>query len=379
MELPFRFEPHTLTREALDLILTWAFRNGASDVCIGTGMPIMVGIAGRKIPVVRRRIARYEIASVLNAIYERDATAIIGGQNSLPFSYEIPSGDTRLRYRVNAGGCDDGGRDGLMAVFRIIPSLPPSVESLEIEPELMRGFFPSRGLVLVTGKTGSGKTTLLAAVVRHILETTDKAVFTYESPVEFVYQELDSLKGIIFQVEIPRHLKSYADAVRDSLRNAPDVVLIGEARDAETIRGVVEEVKTGHTVYTTLHTDSVVGTVPRMLDVFPHHERDMQKNQIFEALRLIVHQRLAPGASGGKRVALREYIHVTPEIREAAFRAGVEDISGVMRKFLPKYGRSIFDAAMEAYRRGQITAETFEYISSDEGIGFNEIADKDIP
>jgi defect-in-organelle-trafficking protein DotB len=362
-ERPFDIEPPSVTKEVLDRLLVWAYERRASDVYVGSGMPVVVAIDGRKQAVTARRLSGMEIGNLLNSLYGPNATAIMAGAESLPFSYETPSVRRGLRYRfrVNAGGCVEGASSGYRAVFRAIPDIPPTLASLNLEPRLAEFLFPERGLVLVTGRTGSGKSTLLAAVIRKILESTDKAVFAYEAPVEFIYKDLEGLKGTIYQSEIPRHLKDFPAAVRDSLRNAPDVVLFGEARDRETVQGAVEEVRTGHVVYTTVHTESVAGTVARMLDVFPVQEHEGRKNGIFESLRLIVHQRLAP-ARDGRRVALREFLRIDEGVRAAALECRAAESIALMHRLLAERGQPLQAAAERAFAQGVMSRETLDAV-----------------
>jgi len=169
------------------------------------------------------------------------------------------------------------------------------------------------GLVLIVGGTGTGKSTLLASMMDEMLRRRPCHLLTYESPIEFV---LRSQSGLVAQTEIPRDLASYADAVPNALRRAPDTIMVSETRDGETMRALSQFAQTGHGVYTTLHTDSVAGALPRAIEMFGPAERALIFAKLVDVLRGIVHQRLVPRVGGG-RVAIREYLAFGPALREA--------------------------------------------------------------
>lgn len=311
-------EPLWLKREDLDHLLAWASAQHASDVVLQADEAVVARIYGEWRPITVRAIAYAEISQLLNETYMASAEARLAGREALDFLYEVKLDRvTRIGFRVNAtrGILPDGGGDGASVTYRTLPHLPPSLEELEAEPPLFETCDQLAGLVLVSGVTGSGKSTLLAGMLRHILANPPgRHVLTYEAPVEFILGRIPNRVGVVEQTEIPRHLEDFPAAVRNALRRAPDVILIGESRDRETIEGAITAAETGHLTYTTVHAGGVASTIARMLDPFPHDARAAVAAKLINQLRLIVYQRLVP-STDGKRVALREFLRFTPELR----------------------------------------------------------------
>ena len=186
--------------------------------------------------VTNRKLSNTEVGDILNAIYGPNGTAQILSGRDVDTHYEFrPTRSKRYRYRVNATGCQVEGHDGIQLTLRAIPSTPPRLETLALEPELMEAIAPNDGCVYVTGATGSGKSTLLAAIIRELAEKeqSNRKILTYESPIEFVYDAIEMPAAVVSQTEIPRHLPSFAEGVRNALRRKPMMILVGEARDED--------------------------------------------------------------------------------------------------------------------------------------------------
>lgn len=358
---PTRFEP-----EHLEEFLVFANKTNASDITIQTGEAIMAEIYGRLHRLTRREMTNTEVSSILNEIYGPNATAQIMRGEDVDTHYEIrPSRNERYRHRINGTGCYIDGHEGIQITIRTIPSTPPLLSDLDLPQDIIDASAPSDGVVYMTGATGSGKSTLLAAIIRNIIEEEDanRKVLTYEAPIEFVYDDVAKPSSIVSQSEIPRHLPSFAAGVRNALRRAPRLILVGESRDSETISAVLEAALTGHPVYTTVHSNGVAETVRRLVSSFPSEERAGRSIDIAETLRLIVWQRLAPTVDG-KRVALREYLVFNEEVRDKMLEGDIDNITAGTRKLVHEFGQPMQKDVEDKFKQGIISQRTYNILSS---------------
>ena len=209
---------------------------------------------------------------------------------------------------------------------------------------------------------GSGKSTLLAAILREIIETGGRHVASYEAPIEFDLDAMDNPGGPVSQSSVPEHLKSFLTATRNSTRTAPDVVLIGESRDPETLRGMIESAEIGVAAYSTVHTRSVPETLSRIINVFPVAERLQVTATLLSSLRLIISQRLLPRADGDGRVALREFLAFTPEIREILLDTPPERLIQECEILLEAHGQRMQEAAGRLFEAGTIRSTDYRAI-----------------
>ena len=285
-------------------LLAFSVKNKASDLHLSAGLPPMIRVNGdmRRIdlPAMDHRTVQGLVYDIMNDKQRKDYEEFL----ETDFSFEIPG---LARFRVNAFNQ----KRGAAAVLRTIPSKVLSLEEINA-PKIFREIVEvSRGLILVTGPTGSGKSTTLAAMMDFLNDTRYEHILTIEDPIEFVHL---SKKCLINQREVHRDTLGFAEALRSALREDPDIILVGEMRDLETIRLAMTAAETGHLVFGTLHTTSAAKTVNRIIDVFPAAEKDMVRSMLSEFLRAVVAQTLLKKVGGG-RVAAHEIMIGTPAIR----------------------------------------------------------------
>ncbi|MEM1244434.1 MAG: Dot/Icm type IV secretion system ATPase DotB [Pseudomonadota bacterium] len=359
-------EPTRFTPAHLDILLEFCEGLNASDITIQTNEPIFAECYGRLKKITTRKLSNTEVGDVLNKIYGPNGTAQILSGVDVDTHYEFrPSRSRRFRYRVNGTGCQVEGHDGIQLTLRSIPTTPPPLTSLNLEPDLFNAVAPRDGCVYVTGATGSGKSTLLASIIRDLVEKSDgnRKALTYEAPIEFVFDEVSKPSSVVSQTEIPRHLPSFAAGVRNALRRKPMLILVGESRDAETIAAVLEAALTGHPVYTTLHTNGVAETIRRLVTTFPAGERQGRTIDLIETMRLIIWQKLVPTVDG-KRVALREYLVFNEDIRDELLTAPFEKITAVTRDLLKRHGQPMIVDAKKKYDAGLISDREFQILTT---------------
>lgn len=358
-------EPVRISIDAVNEILMHSVKLGASDITFQTGEPVFAEIFGQLKKVTRRKLSNTEVGEILNAMYGPNATALIMSGKDLDTHYEIrPNRSERYRFRINGTGCQVEGHDAMQITARTIPTEPPTLASMNLPQTILDALAPEQGVVYVTGATGSGKSTLLAAIIRNIVENPEshRKVLTYEAPIEFVFDSVEKISSIVSQSEIPRHLPSFAAGVRNALRRKPRLILVGEARDPETISAVMEAAMTGHPVYTTLHSNSVAETIRRLVITFPAEERQGRTIDIIETVRLVISQRLVPTVEG-KRVALREFLIFDEKVRDILLEADVLTITNVVRKLVREQGQTMEVDAKQKFDAGMITERQYFLIA----------------
>ncbi len=362
-------EPQRFTHDDIDDFLLWCVKQNSSDISIQSERPVYNEIGGELYPGTIRNIDASDMAVFLEKLYGAEAQARLASGRDLDVSYEIrPDRYTRIRFRVNITAILTKGRDGAQITMRTLPSEPPTMDDLHIEQEIRDSWSPRQGMVIVTGPTGSGKSTLLAAGNRMILERPRGCgkMLTYEAPIEYVYDGIHSPRSLVSQTEIPRHLPDFSAGVRNALRRKPEVILVGEARDRETINAAIEAAQTGHLVYTTTHTLGVANTVQRMLSTYEMEEREERAVSLVETLRLIVTQALVPRVGGG-RCGVREWMQFPDDVREKLMDMHFTKWSNEIQRMINQYGQSMERSAEIAFESGQIDRRAYLLLSSSTG------------
>ncbi len=347
-------EPPRITDDLVDDLIMYCVKNQASDISLQTDRQAYAEIYGIIYPLTQRVLDPADLNAFMTRLYGVDAAAKLAAARDLDLSYEIKIDRfTRVRFRVNMTAIQSKGRDAVQITMRVLPSVPPSLVDLGIESEIVDNFAPRQGLVLVTGPTGSGKTTLLAAGMRTLIERGCGKILTYEAPIEFTYDSVTNPQSLVAQTEIPRHLPSFAAGVRNALRRKPNIILVGESRDRETVSAAIEAGQTGHAVYTTVHTLGVAATLRRMVSVFDPNERAERAAALMETLRLVVTQALVPRLTGG-RIAVREWMVFDDSVREELLDMPQERWANRIQQMLPDRGQTMQKSSKIAYEQGQI-------------------------
>jgi len=285
-------------------LLAFSAKQGASDLHLSAGLPPLIRVDGDvrriNVPPLDNKTIQPLIYDIMNDKQRKDFEEFL----ETDFSFEVPG---MARFRVNAFNHNRG----MGAVFRTIPTKVLDMETLGLGDTFRKICSANNGLVLVTGPTGSGKSTTLAAMIDYLNETKYGHILTIEDPVEFVHE---SKKCLVNQREVHRDTLGFSEALRSALREDPDIILVGELRDLETIRLALTAAETGHLVFGTLHTTSAAKTIDRVVDVFPAAEKPMVRSMLSESLQAVVSQYLLKKIGGG-RVAAHEIMIGTPAIR----------------------------------------------------------------
>lgn len=325
-------------------LLAFAIENGASDLHLSGGGPPVLRIDGSLRRIKASPLSGDAIRAMLHTVMSEAQRAVFEAE--LETDFAISFGDN-ARFRVNAFS----NKDGAAAVFRVIPTVIKTLDEINAPPALARLAELERGLVLVTGPTGSGKSTTLAAMIDYINNTRGGHILTIEDPVEFVHT---SREALINHREVGRDTHSFARALKSALREDPDVILVGEMRDRETISLALTAAETGHLVMGTLHTNSAVKTIDRIIDVFPAGDKEMVRAMLSTSLEAVVAQALLRKEGGG-RVAAHEIMMATPAIRNLIRENKIPQIYSMMQMG-QKFGMQTMADAVETLRTSGIIA-----------------------
>lgn len=328
-------------------LLAFGAKNKASDLHLSSGISPMIRVHGDMRRINLPEMSAEEVGNMVTSVMNDHQRKIYQQNLEVDFSFELPN---VARFRVNAFNI---GR-GPAAVFRTIPSTVLSLEDLKAPSIFQKIAESPRGMVLVTGPTGSGKSTTLAAMINYINETQPAHILTIEDPIEFVHQ---SKKSLINQRELHQHTLSFANALRSALREDPDVILVGEMRDPETIGLALTAAETGHLVFGTLHTIGAAKTVDRIVDVFPAGEKEMVRSMLSESLTAVISQNLLKTHDGNGRVASHEILIASPAVRNLIRENKITQINSVLQTGQASGMQTMDQSLQSLVRQGLIAPE----------------------
>lgn len=328
-------------------ILVEVLERNASDLHLSVGAPPVIRVSGKLIRLDYPRLTSNDTRDLIYSILSQDQRQRLENEWEIDFSYSVPG---RARFRVNAYFQ----RNSLGAAFRLIPAQIKTVEDLMLPAGLHAMAKKPRGFVVITGPTGSGKSTTLAALIREINETREEHIMTIEDPIEFLHRHA---KSIVNQREVGTDTKSFNRALKSVLRQDPDVILVGEMRDTETMQTAMTAAETGHLVFATLHTQDAPQTIDRIIDVFPPHQQSQVRVQLAATLMGICTQQLLPTVDGTDRIPACEVLVPTPAVRNLIREGKTHQIYSVMQTG-SQYGMQTMDTSLaDLVRRGKITKD----------------------
>lgn len=339
----------------IEILLEEVVKKKGSDLHLQVGLPPMLRVDGALTPVAGAEALTDEaVETLIFAILDEDQKQILLKDKEFDFSFAF--GDLG-RFRVNAFH----ERGNLAAAMRLIPNEILTIEQLGLPPIVNKFADYPRGLVLVTGPTGSGKSTTLAAMIHKINQERAEHIITIEDPIEYTHR---SKKSVIVQREVHYDTYSFSAALRSALREDPDVVLIGEMRDLETIASAITIAETGHLVFATLHTNSAAQSIDRMIDVFPPHQQPQIRSQLSNILMAICAQRLVP-AIGGGRIAAAEILVATPAVRNIIREGKTHQLEAVIQTGAEFGMQSMDKTLVSLIHNGTITYDEARNVAVD--------------
>ena len=333
-------------------LLKYAVEAKASDLHLSSSSIPMVRIDGVMQTLQLPSLTHDEMLKISYEVLNKNQQKILSEKLEIDFSYEL---ENFGRFRVNFFNQING----LAAAFRIIPSVILSSEELSIPPIINQLAFLDKGLVLLTGPTGSGKSTTLAAMINQINENKNKHIITVEDPVEYYHS---SIKSLINQRELGHSTHSFANALKSALREDPDVILVGEMRDLETIQLALTAAETGHLVLSTLHTSNAVKTIDRIIDVFPAGQKDQIRSMLSESLEAVVAQKLLPKKTDG-RVPASEILIVNSAVRNLIREDKIYQIPSIIQAGAQEGMQSLDQDLQRLVSQGLIDKEEAKYVA----------------
>jgi defect-in-organelle-trafficking protein DotB len=359
-------EPKKLTVEHFDLLLQHMNAVGASDTYIHTSETVLMDIQGNKTSVTTKPTTMKTVEDIAKEIAGDNAVSRLSAGESIDSGLEKRYDGKRFRYRTNLSNTKIFGVSGIQITIREIPIDPPPLEAIGLTKEhaIYQNFFPKQGMVLVTGPTGSGKSTLMAScLAANVAEEDCHRVYnTYESPIEFVYDNIVKPSARVFQTSVPDGIHSFKRGIENSLRRKPEVIVVGEMRDPETIAAAIDAGQTGHLVVGTTHTTGVPATARRLITVFPANERDGRQADIIDQMHMIVAQKLLRTVDG-KRVAVRETLIFDPMMKDGLLAVDPLRLTTAIRRIMEEKNIGMLLEAKRYFDEGIISAKEYDALA----------------
>ncbi|HEX3021370.1 MAG TPA: type IV pilus twitching motility protein PilT [Lachnospiraceae bacterium] len=331
----------------MEELLTVTKERGASDLHVTVGIPPKIRINGELFDLAYNRFLPEDTEQLIMPIVSERSRAILAEKGEVDFAYAIPG---LGRYRVNVFKQ----RGSYALVIRLVGTSIPDAHTLGIPDSVLELTRKKRGLVLVTGPTGSGKSTTLASLIDIINNNYNQHIITLEDPIEYLHMHK---KSIVNQREIGLDSNSYSNALRSSLREDPDVILVGEMRDLDTISTAITAAETGHLVFSTLHTIGAAATIDRIIDVFPPHQQQQIRIQLGSVLESVISQQLIPTIDGKGRVAAYEVMHATPAVKNLIREAKTHQITSIIQTSRKVGMQTMDDAIFDLFLKRKIDAK----------------------
>lgn len=339
----------------IEQLLAFAREQGASDLHVCAGASPLVRIDGTLQKLNVPPLEANEVEEIVLSILTEEQKVTFQKEQELDFSAEITEGE---RYRVNVYKQ----LRGIGSAFRVIKDTVPSFEDLGL-PDILKSLAKrDRGLVLVTGPTGCGKSTTLAAIIDYLNENVGKHIISIEDPIEYIHQNKQAL---INQREVGQHTHAFKNALRSAMREDPDVILVGEMRDMETVSLALTAAETGHLVFSTLHTSSAVKTIDRIIDIFPAESKEQIRTMLSESIVAVISQRLLPKASGKGRALAMELMIANQAIKNLIREEKIFQIPNIMQSNVEN-GMVTMDMSLESLlQKGEISREDARHVAAD--------------
>lgn len=333
-----------------ETVFTQASQSNASDVHIAVGAPLIFRIDGQLVPQGSDILSESDVESFVKGVVNESAYKNLQAKREIDASYSLKDG---VRLRINC--LYERGSLGLVA--RVVPATIPTLDQLDLTEIANHCCNLNEGLVLLTGPTGTGKSTSLASMLQAINQERAEHIITIEDPIEFIFPKG---KGLIRQRECGSDFLTFPEALKHILRQDPDIVMVGEMRDLETIAAALTMAETGHLVFATLHTPNAVQTIDRIVDVFPPHQQNQIRSQLSLSLKAIVAQRLIPGVDGS-RIAQREVLLTNPAVSNIIRDNRLQELRSVLQTNV-EMGMKTFEMdAKRLLEQKKITEEVFEW------------------